>query len=160
MKSTIASLRKTPRRLLARLQLLQIVPTSRHVASGLVKALRELRRIRCTGPAGRLLAVAARLAVVKACIHGLGVRIGGVLLVGLVVVGLCWGGGFGRRRRSAAEEPADCMADGGAHCYATGGLLVFGLAERRWMQGVRTYAAVDAIWPNKPGDWVAGAAGA
>ena len=82
--------------------------------------MRELRCIRRARSAGRLLAVAARLAVVEACVHGLGVRIGRVLLVGLVVVGLCWGGSFWRRGRTAAEEPADCVADGGADCYATG----------------------------------------
>jgi hypothetical protein len=146
----ITLLREIPRRLLARLQLLQIVPTSRHIASRLVKALRELRCIRRARSAGSLLAVDARLAVVEACIHGLGIRIGRVLLVGLVVVGLCWGGSFWRRGRTAAEESTDCVADGGADCYATWDLLVFRLGEG-WMHEVERTQLLMPSGQTSPG---------
>lgn len=80
-----------PSCLLACLQLLEIVTAGRHVTSRLVKALCEFRCVSRTRPTC-LLAVAAGLAVVEASVHGLGVRVGRVLLVGLVVVGLGWSG--------------------------------------------------------------------
>lgn len=80
-----SSLRVIPRRLLTRLQLLEVEPTSAHITPGFIKALRELCRVRRTRSARLLLPVAALAAVVEAVVHGLGVCIDGILLV---VVGL------------------------------------------------------------------------
>jgi hypothetical protein len=112
-----SSLCTTLRRLLTRLQLLKIEATRPHIPPGLVEALRELCRIRCTWPAC-LLPVAARLAVVQVVVHRLGVRVRGVRLVGLVVVGLRRGC-FLRGTPTAAEESPDRVSDGRPDCYTT-----------------------------------------
>lgn len=87
----LGSLGVVPSCLLACFQLLEIVTAGRHVTSRLVKALCKLRCVSRTRSTC-LLAVAASLAVVEASVHGLGVSVGRVLLVGLVVVGLGWSG--------------------------------------------------------------------
>ena len=127
-------LRIVPRRLLARLQLLQIIPTSAHVTTSLVEALRELRRIRRTR--SRRLVLIRALAVVHPRVHRLGIRIGAVLLVGSLLVGR-GGSGFLGRRGAAAEEAADCVADGRSDCDAAVGLLVLSLEGRVGECGVR-----------------------
>jgi hypothetical protein len=103
--SFISLLAVIPRRLLTRLQLLQIEPTRPHVPTRLIEARRKFRCIRRTGT-GLLVLIAVALALaVEVVVHWLRV---GILLVGRLL-------GFfrcGLGRPAAAEEPPDCVSDG------------------------------------------------
>ena len=91
--------------LLTRLQLVEIVSANRHVALVLVHALREALDVLRTR--SLRLALALRLAVVEAVVHGLSVGVGGLLVLLLL----------GGRGRAPAEEAAEGVANGGSDCY-------------------------------------------
>lgn len=123
---------------LASLELLKVPVADLHVATLLIHAPSEVLR--------RASAV-IRLVLV-------------VVVVGLVVLLLdgSSSGCLGRCRRATAEHAANGMADGGAYCDTAGQRISFWF-ERWERDEAETYAAVLAIWPNRPGPWEGAAIG-
>lgn len=96
------------RRLLTRLQLIQIPPADIHIPLILRHAVGILLDIHRAGPTSRRLAVVGGRAVVEARVHG-----AAGLCVGIRGLLVLLGSG-GRLGGAAAEEAADCVPDGGA----------------------------------------------
>lgn len=125
---------------LACLQLIQVPPANAHIAVLFIHALPEA------------------LDVVLAC--------GGRLLLGVGVLTVIVGSGclllllLGRSLGGAtAEEAADGVTDGGAYRDTT---VRYGISEcsrkvasyKERGGGLKTYAAVLAIWPKSPDPWL------
>jgi hypothetical protein len=89
-----------PSRSLTSLQLIKIPPTNRQIALILIHTLAEIIHIR------------------RADLRGLVILVHGVGAVVLLGDGLVDGCGFDLLGRAAAEEAADCVADGGSDCDA------------------------------------------
>lgn len=151
-----SSLLVLARRLLAGLELVEVPAADAQVAVVLVHAVVE--RLDVAGARAGGLALALAL-------------VGGLVLLRKVGVLSGLGGG-----RSAAEEAADCVADGRTDRDTSGSELAFfrlvRLADEIAKGGddarpsnrapscerfsrMCTYAAVLAIWPNNPGPWLA-----
>lgn len=156
--------RKEKKRRKTTYQLIKIPSADGQITLVLIHAAAEVAHVRSTS--GVLDRRAVRAALPQAVVHGLGLR------------GRSSGLRLGRGAGAAAEEAADGVADGGADCDTAVGkrkegslvwtgfktflvLLIggFGSDGRRG----HTYAAVEAIWPKRPGPelcWTGGAAAA